>query len=261
MRDARILIFDLEVAPIEGKAWPPKWDTNMLEVDEVDHLLAVGYMWLGDDEATVVSLPDFPRNYRRNRRDDSRLAKLLADLFEEADVVVAHNGRSFDWKVGQTRMAANGLTAPAPKPMIDTRLVIRREFRLYSNSLDDAAHYFGLGSKLTHTGWHLWSQVLKNDPEAWETMVAYCKIDVELLAKLYLFLRNGGWIRNHPNLAVITERPDVCPHCGADSHELVVRGHRRTATYAYTQYRCNVCGSYSRSRTRDKVVSAPDMRP
>lgn len=252
MTEPRILLYDLETAPIHAWTWGPKFQTNIIKPTDFSYLLCFGYKWLGEDDVKVVSQTQFARNYKRNRKDDSQVAKALWHLFDEADITIAHNGNQFDYKVSNARFAYNGLTRPSPFFKIDTKHATKRHFRLPSNSLNDIAQYFDLGAKLQHTGFDLWERCMQGEESAWSMMMEYCEQDVELLERLYLFLRDNGWIDNHPNLANIGGLRFVCPHCGADRDHLQKRGFAHTNTVTYQQYWCRSCNSWPRERLSGK---------
>lgn len=254
MPEARILIYDIETSYLSAETWGPKWNANLLRVTDASHLLSVGYKWLGEEETTVLSLPDYKRSYRRNRKDDRMLVQDLHKLFDQSDIRIAHNGDNFDEKVAKARMAYHNLGIPSQSFTIDTKKAVKRHFRLPSNSLNDVAAYFDLGAKLQHTGLHLWQAVAEGDPEAWALMVEYNRQDVELLERLYLKLRDGGWIDNHPNLATISGNLHNCPKCGGDNNQMQKRGTVHTRTMSYQQWFCHNCKSYSRQR---KVGTGP----
>lgn len=242
--EPRILIFDIECTPFVAYSWGPKFNVNLIDFIEDWHLLSFAYKWLGEDEVHVVSQRQFKRDYKRNRRDDRRVAQELWKLLDEADIVVAHNGARFDTKKSNARFAVHGLGRPSPYYVVDTLHVAKRSFNFGSNSLNDLAKFLGLGAKLQHTGFDLWLGCMAGKNESWQTMEDYNVQDVALLEKLYLRFRDEGWIVNHPNLGTISGRPSGCPACG--SSKLVQRGYRSTSAYRYPRYRCSDCGSWSR---------------
>lgn len=236
---AKILIYDIEVAPIVATVWG-KYEQNFIWSIQDWYILCFAYKWLGERSTYVVSQTDF-KNYRPGLEDDSEVVKVLHNLFSEAEVIVAHNGNSFDQKKSQARMILNGLEPPAPYKQIDTKLVARRYFNFTSNKLDDLGEYLGVGKKIDTGGYELWKGCMAGDKKAWAKMRRYNKQDVVLLEKVYLKLR--PWIQNHPAVGISDGRPASCDNCGS------IKMHKHTKkTFAKTgwkqQYKCYDCGAY-----------------
>lgn len=247
-RPVRTLIYDIETSPNIGYTWG-KWQQNVNQFVHQKHILCFAWKWLGEDEVHVLGQTDFPRDYKRSRWDDRQVVQKLHDLFEEADILVAHNGNSFDQKEVQARFLYHGLERTSHYFQVDTKLVAKRQFRLNSNSLNDIAKFLGLGKKLPHIGFEMWQRIIEDkDPEMWQTMRDYNVQDVHLLEEVYLKFRDNGWITNHPNLAAISGRLDSCPTCGAGREKLMKRGLRHTQTMTYQRYQCMSCKTYHRQR-------------
>lgn len=245
---ARILFIDIETTPIVAYSWGPDWKTNLIEHIEESHLLSVAYRWGIDGETKILSLRQFGRTYRRNRKDDSMLARAVYNLLDEADIVVAHNGVDFDTPKLFTRFVANGIPRPSPFYQVDTKRIASKQWRTGSNRLQSLGQFLGLGSKTPHTGFKLWQDVMAGDQAAWDLMEEYNIQDVDLLVKLYLVMRDGGWIPNHPSLTTISGTENVvCRVCGG-SH-LQKRGLHHTKVNSFQQFQCMDCRHYSRART------------
>jgi len=249
MKEPKILIYDIETSYNVGSTWA-KWQQNVMHFVEQKHLFCFAYKWYGqgDDEIQVIGQTDFARAYKRNRRDDRQVAQELWKLFDQADVIVAHNGNSFDQKETQTRFLYHGLERPRPYKQVDTTLVSRRHFRMNSNSLNDIGKFLGLGKKLPHFGFEMWQEIYENaDPDMWQTMRDYNVQDVVLLSQVYETYLKNGWIDNHPNMAIISGRLNSCPKCGGEGR-MMKRGTVTTNTVEYQQYQCGHCKSYVRER-------------
>lgn len=245
-REPRILIYDIETSPNVAYTWG-KWQVNALQFVSQKWILCFAYQWYGEDEVHVVGQTDFPREYARDKKDDRRVVQELHKLFEEADVLIAHNGDSFDQKEVQARFLFHGMPRTTPYAQIDTKKVAKRQFRLNSNSLDDIAGYLGIGHKLPHIGFQMWQRIVEDrDPEMWQLMRDYNVQDVKLLTEVYEIFRDNGWITDHPNLATISGKLESCPSCG--SYRLMKRGLRFTNTMTYQQFQCQACLTYHRER-------------
>ena len=240
--DARILLYDLEITPI--LAWVyDMYDANVIHVEQPKHIMSVAYKWLGDDNVNVVSQADFP-GYFRNKHDDKQVVKVLRQLLDEADIVVAHNANGFDNKVANARMVYHGIKPPSPYSTVDTLTVARRNFKFGANSLQFLCEQLGIGSKTKVRHHDIWRKCIDGDMEAWELMREYNAHDVELLEALYLKLR--PYMHNHPLVGL-----KGCPTCG--SANVQYRGLQRSKTATFHRFQCNDCGSWSRER-----LSTPD---
>lgn len=122
----KVLIYDIETRPNTGYIWG-KWEQNVIEYTEEWSMLCFAYKWLGSSKTHVVALPDFP-GYDPNVVDDFDVVEKLHDLFDQADVVIAHNGDSFDQKKTHARFVYHNMTPPSPYKQIDTKKVAKRYF-------------------------------------------------------------------------------------------------------------------------------------
>ena len=237
MKDIKILLFDIETAPLLGYTWGV-WEENVIETKEDWYMLSFAWKWYGEKEVTVHGLPDF-KGYRKDKQNDEPLVAKLHKLLEEADIVVGHNIDRFDIRKSNARFIAHCLPPPKPYRSIDTLKIARRHFKFDSNKLDDLGHYLGVGRKLAHTGKHLWLGCMNGDMKAWKLMKEYNKQDVVLLERVYERLRPWG-----KPIASITEhtREPGCTKCG--SKNLSSRGYGRTMTQEYQRFQCRDCGGW-----------------
>lgn len=232
----RVLLFDLELSPSLGYTWT-KWETNVIAYKKEWELLSVAWKFIGDKKASCVCRNDF------KCPDDKELTKHVHGLFEQADILVAHNGNSFDIKKARARFLFHKLKPTKIISSIDTKLVAKRYFSFNSNSLDDLGQHLGLGRKVKHEGFDLWLKCMDGDKKAWKRMCEYNIQDVELLHKVYD--RMLPYIQNHPSLARLQDR-DGCPNCG--SSHVIKQGLRATLASVQQQMQCHDCGSWYLTR-------------
>lgn len=249
---ARTLLYDIETAPNLGYVWG-MYEQNVVRFHTQWHMLSVAWKWLGDSRVHVRGLNDYPLLYDQDKTNDKSLAETVHGLFNEADIVVAHNGNSFDQKKAQARMLVHGFEPPAPYKQIDTKLVARRYFNFNSNKLEDLGITLGLGKKLPTGGFDTWLGCMSGDPAAWAKMKKYNKQDVVLLEKVYL--KMSPWIVNGPHSGIL----DGCPKPGCGKGPLIKRGFAKTKTMTYQQWQCQECGGYSRSRLSKLYADRPDF--
>jgi DNA polymerase elongation subunit (family B) len=242
---AKILIFDIETAPIVSYVWGgwqqnPAANTKMI-IDEW-FVFTWSAKWLFEDEIITGKLT----SKEAKKKDDKRIVTDLWKLLEEADIVIAHNALKFDIKKVNTRFLLHGLTPPMPYQVIDTLIHARRTFSFTSNKLDYLAQNLGIEGKLDHEGFTMWDKCYNGDQEALDAMETYNIQDIKVLEEVYLHLR--PWIKPHPNIGLFIDSNVSC--CSACSSEnLQWTGEYKTYANAYPAYRCGDCGSIGRSRT------------
>lgn len=237
MDDVKILLFDIETAPNLAYVWG-KWEQNVVAFKEEWYMISFAWKWLHEKHTHVLALPDFPL-YKKNKIDDSALMKELWKLFNQADIIIAHNGDQFDIKKSNARFLYNHLLPPATYKTIDTKKVAKRYFNFNSNSLNDLGQYFKLGEKLKTGGFDLWLGCMAGDMKSWKTMCDYNKQDVILLEKVYLHML--PWMTNHPNIGLGNPN-HTCPNCA--SEHFVKRGFGATANTKYERLHCLSCGAW-----------------
>lgn len=239
----KILIWDIESSPIIGYTWG-LYEQNVIGVIQDWRLLTVSWTWYGSNEYHAKQLCDF-KGYKKGSLDDFTITKFVRDLLDEADYSVAHNGNAFDVKKVNAKFAEHNLTPPSPHSQIDTLQVARRNMKMSSNKLDSLGAIFGLGRKINHSGFELWTRCMAGDKEAWEEMREYAVQDVVLLEAV--FERLLPWIKGL-NYGLFTS-DFVCTNCGCKS--LHKRGTFKTPTTSKPAWQCEGCGAWNK-RPRGK---------
>lgn len=241
----RILFFDIETMANQAYVWG-KYEQDVITYKQHWYMISFAWKWLDEKQTHVLSLPDF-KTYKKDPTNDVELITALWKLFNEADVVVAHNGLSFDVKKSNARFMKHHLKPPSPYKIIDTKLVAKKYFKMDSNKLDDIGDYFGLGRKINTGGFELWLGCERGDKKSWDKMCRYNKQDVILLEKVYLAML--PYMTNHPNIGVLVGEKRVCPNCG--SSNVHKRGFTCSRTTRYQSYQCQNCGSWHQSPLKD----------
>lgn len=253
----KVLLYDIETMGERGWYFPPRYETNILHVDHFGHMMSIAWKWLGEKKVHVTGLDDY-KLYKKDHHNDIELAKLGCKLFEEADVVIAHNGNNFDQKMVQYRMMVHHLRPPSPYQQIDTKTAVKRVARFPSNKLDDLGRELELGQKLSHGNFkEMWLAADEGDAKAWKIMKRYNKQDVVLLEQLYMHIR--PWISNHPASNVLDGRPDSCKNCGSEKIHAGMK-YRATNTNLYQYFRCMGCGANLKSRMPEPKLKEERMK-
>lgn len=235
-KSSKVLVFDIETLPIIAYVWQV-WDTNVSTSQIIKDwcVLSWSAKWLGSDK--ILSNVLTPRE--AVTRNDKRLVESFWKLLEEADVVIAHNGKRFDIRKLNTRFWKNKLGRPSSYKIIDTLTSAKSSFGLTYNKQDFIAKFLGIQEKLD-TDFELWAECDRGRSEALKYMVDYNEQDVRMLEQIYLEMRE--WIPNHPDLRVYSqEEDDCCPVCLSKSCEDI--GVFTANKLQYKEYRCSDCGS------------------
>lgn len=247
----RILIFDVEFAPdLSYHFGRFKVTIQDSFVVETGFMLSFAAKWVGSDEIVSFALPYYDE-YKKNPKNDYYLVKDLYALIDQADIIIAYNGRGYDEKVMNTRFLFHGMTPPSPYKSIDPLATIKYKFKLPRNNMDTAAKYFGLQMKMSHEGAGLWRRCLDGDPQAWKTMVDYNVGDIETLEQIYFKTR--AWDDRHPNITLWGDNSvQRCVCCGSEN--LVLTDKKAyTGVSSFKVYRCEECGKHNRSRFSEKT--------
>lgn len=244
--DAKILFLDIENTPNLGWVWD-KWQQDVIKYEREWNLLCFAWKWKGQKKVQCLALPDFI-SYEKDQNDDFYLTKALRELLDEADVVVAHNGKEFDVRKTNARILKHGLLPPSPYRVVDTKVIAKHVFKLNSNSLKDIAIYLDLDKKMDPGGYGLWERCMKGDPKAWAKMKKYNKQDVVVLEQVYERLL--PWDAYHPNITLGSGVGLRCPGCG--SFDVERRGWRTLKSWRAQRFVCKSCGKWS-SGTREKL--------
>lgn len=245
-KQPKILLFDIETSPNLSYVWG-KWEQNILSVKEDWYMISFAWKWLSEKKTQVLSLPDYKDVYKKNKTEDTNLVYDLWKLFDEADIIIAHNGNSFDIKKANALFVKHGFPPPSPYKTIDTKLVAKKYFRFDSNSLNDLGQYLRIGEKLKTGGFDLWLGCIAGDKKAWKTMCDYNKQDVVLLEKVYLKML--PYMTNHPNLALMRGEVSACPNCA--SKNVSKEGFNYTRSGKQQQWSCKDCRSWHNSPLKE----------
>ena len=247
-----ILLLDIETAPLKGYVWR-WWKQNINYSQQISNffILTWSAKWLYD--SNVMS--DKLTSEEAINEDDKRIMVNLHNLLDIADVVIAHNGNSFDLPKIRTRCLINGLKPNLYYTQVDTKLIAAKQFGFDSNSLNALAREFGISTK-HDTDMDLWIKCVHGDEKALAYMEHYNKHDVEILEEVYLKLR--PWVRNHPNINMYNELDEAaCGNCG--HKHLTQKGYYYTQTNRYKTHVCDKCGALNRERVADKFKTKNNL--
>lgn len=239
MPTPKILLVDIETAPALVYVWN-QWKTNVIDTKEDWYMLGFAWKWYSHPEPQGFA-PNWEQKGRR-RGDDRSLVKKLWALFDEADIVVAHNGDRFDVRKSTARFVVHDLGPPSPYQTIDTKKEVAKVAANYSNSLNELGRLYGMGRKIKHQGFELWLGCMAGRPKEWKQMAEYAKQDLILLERLYEILT--PWVTS----VNLTHWGGLCKRCGSNLR--TKRGFHYTNASKFQTWQCKVCRGYSREIVR-----------
>jgi DNA polymerase elongation subunit (family B) len=237
----KILVLDIETAPMLTYLWRLYDQVNDIKQIEEDwFVLSWSARWLGQGEVMYAD-----QRYQKDLENDRDLMIKIRDLLDEADIVLTHNGVSFDSKKLNTRFLFHKIKPPSSYKQIDTYLIAKKHFCLTSNKLEYLAELLGVEhKKLKHqkfAGLELWRQCLYKNMEAFEEMERYNINDVLALEDVYN--RLAAW-DNSIHFDVYND--EIVRRCNCGCSELEPKGYHYTKKGKYQKYICKDCGKEHR---------------
>lgn len=242
----KIVTLDIETSPLEAYTWG-LWDVTVgLEQIKTEWtILSYAAKWF--DDKKIIYKDSGGRGVSKVR-DDKHLLSDLWNILDEADWVIAQNGRRFDIKKINARMILLGMKPYSPIRVIDTFEIAKKHFAFTSNKLAWTSKYLTDAPKDDHRnfpGFELWKECLLDNPKAWTEMKKYNCQDTFSTEKYYLKLR--PWMKDHPNIGTYADSDiPLCPKCG--STKLQKRGVAVSQTTRYHRFQCTDCGGWSRAK-------------
>lgn len=244
-RGPKIATLDIETAPITAYVWGLfKQNVGLNQIVQDWTILSFAYKWLHQKKVWYSDVSE-----QEDLRDDGELLNELWCVLDEADIIVAQNGRAFDIKKIMARFIAAGFEPPSPFKVVDTLEMAKQIARFTSNKQDWLSQLMTDQPKEHHKefpGMALWVACLNGVKRAWVVMKKYNIKDVRGCEGMYLAMR--PYYAGHPNVAAYYDDEALrCPKCGtADMIEQDKPA--LTQTGRYKSYKCGGCGGFSRSR-------------
>lgn len=233
----RVLIYDIETAPLLGYCWS-LWDNNigLNQIHSDWHVLSWAAKWMGEDEVCYQD----QRN-AKNVEDDKELLKGIWKLLDECDFVITQNGKKFDQKKLNARFVIHGMKPPSSYRHIDVLQIAKSQFGFTSNKLqymtETLCKKYKKSGHAKFSGFELWSECLKGNIEAWDEMENYNILDILSLEELFSII--SPWDNKLPNFSVYVDEV-------VENEEWVKDGFVYSNLGKYTRYRNTLTGQQRR---------------
>ena len=226
---SNILLLDIETAPAQAYVWG-LWNQNV-SVDQIIKPSRITCLGMGFYGRKGV---DFLAEWTVGRE---AMLRLTSEALAACDAVVTYNGDKFDIPRLYGEFAQHGIPTPGPVTSIDLYKTAKK-MGFQSNKLAFVGPSLGIGEKVKHEGFRLWSGIENGDEKARRKMERYNIQDVKLLGTLYSKLR--PFIATHPTLH--NDSRQQCRACG--SSKVQSRGVRRTRASIVERLHCQACGHW-----------------
>jgi len=247
----KILLYDLETSLIKSYHWG-LWNQNISigAIIEDWYVICWSAKWLGTDTIINSSVHTEGRmGYERTRDNEASVILKLWKLVDEADILIAYNGKKFDRKKMNAKFLEYGLPEPTPYKVIDPMLIVKGNFALTSNKMDFVTKYIDSNDegKLS-TNLQLWIDAMNDDTIALDRMQEYCDEDINVLERVYMAVRH--WDKNAPNLALhYDDATPRCNGCGSTDLSPIPNKTSNTNLSKCNIVRCNNCSKILKTRT------------
>jgi DNA polymerase elongation subunit (family B) len=241
--EPKVILFDIESLPdlkeilkvVSGISAYPGLSIKA----SINSIICFGYKIYGEKETKVINAWDF-KGWKKNVNDDEELVKKIYDILKDADAVVTHNGKRFDWKFIQTRLLKYGMPPLHKIQHVDTCQELKKNLLLFNNRLNTAAKFMTSEEKMENGGWDLWVRTHDRHKKSMKLMSEYCAQDVITLEAIYKKILPFVTVLPNYNMFRTGEKV-VCPNCG--STRLQKHGFKTTKTKVLQRFHCKDCGT------------------
>ena len=208
------LFFDIETSPNIVYSWRTGWNLTIHpdSIIEERKIICISYKWEHEDKIHRLT-------WDKDMCDRQMLIDFI-NVANKADEMVAHNGDRFDIKWIRTRCIYHRVPMFPAYKTLDTLKKAKFGFLFNSNKLDYIAQYLGVGAKVKHSGFDMWKEVMKGNPDALEEMGVYCDGDIVVLEDVYLTMQN--YIKPNTHAGVINSNLKYsCSVCSSENTKLL----------------------------------------
>jgi len=174
------LFFDIETSFNIVASWNVGRDIDLSPESIIEERKIITICYKFSDSKKIYSLSWDGNN------DDKKMLQQFSKIMDSADIIVGHNGDSFDIKHIRTRCIYHKIPISPKFNSIDSLKMARSGFKFNSNKLNYLGQFLGEGKKLDTGGFQLWKDVVINkSKKALSKMINYCKGDIILLERVY----------------------------------------------------------------------------
>lgn len=225
------------------------WDIEASNLNaNYGFVFCVGYKWQGEKKVHVIDIRDF-KSFKKDTTDDKEVLKAFEEVYNSADVTVAHYGQRFDLPFIQTRRMMQSLGPMANVPMIDTWRISKYKLKLNSNRLETISRSIPTNKDFkTPVEGHHWVKGAAGNDKSIQYIVDHCIADIKVLEKVFDTI--APLATGTPNLSKLFHGDiEGCPMCASkNTHK---RGLYLTGRGKKQRRYCSDCGHWFTTTAKD----------
>ena len=166
--------FDLETSYTYARIWDTgKQFINHKQLTQDRQIITAQFMYSLSKKPEYKAWTKYPKHF-----DDAEVVKWIINKIHSCDIIIAQNGKQFDYKVLQERAMILGLEPVQIDFMIDTLTSSRSSFKSFSHSLDAQSKQLGFGGKI-QMEMDDWIDIVERGVSPLKKMVPYGLKDIK----------------------------------------------------------------------------------
>lgn len=252
----KILYYDLETSPLQAWIWGCGKQfighKQLVKGYQRWGIICATYCWNDNKPAQVI-------DWGYEEQNTSKVIEEFDKIIKQADWTIGKNSDRFDTKmINSARMFAGLPGMPEwTKYKDDLEVMMRRYFRLPSQSLDYISGQLGFGGKIKmeFQDWIDICEKNKDGETKFKKMLKYGKKDVEDTRALWNKLSEH--FEPKFNMATFTNEALICKYADCGSANIICNGTRVSAKTRYQCYNCSDCGRYAGRVPLSNVQNKP----
>lgn len=239
MNIPKVLFFDIETSPCLAYVWGcGKQFVGIKQLRKERKIISIGYLFNKEKTVKVLKM-DLNKHFINKFDDDAdkEMLKKFVKIYNNANLVVAHNGRRFDRARIRARLVKYGLPDLDMSIPFDDSYTMTKAIDFTSHKLDHLGRYLQTGQK-DHIDYDVWVKVMEGSKKALNEMCVYMKTDVIRLRSAYNKLK--PYAKSKLNLSAFHDTAEICPNCGTNN--FCKDAIRYTNSGQFQAYLCKDCG-------------------
>lgn len=251
----RILALDVEMS-FNVSYHYDQWKVNIpwTHIKQRQFMISAAWQWIGSDNIYTACVLDDKARFEKDHTDDYHVIKSLKDEIDQADAVIAYNGRRFDIKEINTGLDRHRLGPLHEFVLLDPIQIAKSKFRFKGgNSLANLCNLFELPVQKGKVELEDWIGATEGNKESIKKVVEYNITDIPTMVMVWERIKPFAPSKLNMNHFVDA---DVCSHCGSPDLKLHMKKKATRATIRY-QYRCQDCHGFT---TTGKTIRTENFR-